>query len=116
MPERSTKGQSRLLANLQREKSATEDRFQKADQALGVTPEDNKPRRKPGPKPSGKVRMRKLLSLAEEDYRLFDEIAQRCVKNRTLPPGDSEIASAALRVLARLDTSAFLKAIEDVKS
>lgn len=105
----------RFLDKLQKtmtdEKSDVEERFSRADVALGRAKSESKsvqtsPR---------KTVIRDNFSMPEEDYALIEEIRQRLLRESAVAKNKSEVLRAGLKLLQRLDSEALLEAAEDVR-
>jgi len=100
----------KLQKTLTDEKGDVEERFSRADVALGSGQNDAK---------SSKAGTRKKVirdnfSMPEEDYALIEEIRQRLIREHAVVRNKSEILRAGLLALARMSSSELATALERV--
>ena len=112
---RSKKKTNRFRGKLQKtmtdEKGDIEERFSRADVALGNTRDDTK-RSKPNPR---KKVIRDNFSMPEEDYALIDEIRKRLIREHAVVRNKSEVLRAGLLALAKMSSQEMLEASDRVK-
>ena len=102
----------KLRRTMSDEKGDVEERFSRADVALGSSQNDSK---------SSKAGARKRVirdnfSMPEEDYAIIEEIRQRLIREHSIVKNKSEVLRAGLKLLQKLDSETLLEAAEDVKS
>ena len=102
----------KLRKTMTDEKGDVEERFSRADVALGSGQNEAKSS-KAGTR---NTVIRDNFSMPEEDYALIEEIRQRLLRESAVAKNKSEVLRAGLRLLQRLDPGALLEAAEDVKS
>ena len=107
----------RFRAQLQKtvaeEKKSLDDRFAKADVALGNA-EDPTPDPSP-PAPEKKRVIRDAFSIPEDDYELIDKIRGRLVRELAMVRNKSEVVRAGLKLLYALDADQLREAAEAVE-
>ncbi|NDY95050.1 hypothetical protein [Wenzhouxiangella limi] len=100
----------RIDKTLAEERDAVQERFSKADIALGNREKENT-RRKNAP---AKKVVRDNFSMPEEDYALIEEIRQRLIREHALARNKSEVLRAGLIALTRMDSADLAEAISQV--
>lgn len=101
---------SKLQKTMSDEKGDVEERFSRADVALGGT--QNK-----AASPKASIRkkvIRDNFSMPEEDYTLIEEIRQRLIREHAVVKNKSEVLRAGLKLLQSLDTESLLEAADEV--
>lgn len=109
---------SKLKSSLQAEDESLDERFAKADVALGtkVAPAARKTRQKK--KVAAPKVVRDTFSMPEDDHRLIQEIRHSLVKEHDLVLNKSEILRAGLHALKKMpskDRLAAARSIEIIK-
>ena len=101
-----------LAKTLQAERGDVNERFARAEVALGeAQPSSRAPRRKA----RAKV-VRDTFSMPEDDYGIIEEVRQRLIREHATVKNKSEVLRAGLRLLQTLDSEDLLQAAEDVVS
>ena len=100
----------KLRKTMSDEKGDVEERFSRADVALGSTQNEAK---------SSKAGTRKKVirdnfSMPEEDYALIEEIRRRLLKEHAVARNKSEVLRAGLLALAEMSSSELAGAIDRV--
>lgn len=105
---------SKLKSSLQAEDESLDERFAKADVALGtkVAPASRKKRKKKVAAP--KV-VRDTFSMPEDDHRLIQEIRHSLVKEHDLVLNKSEILRAGLHALKKMPSKDRLAAAQSIE-
>lgn len=101
----------KLRKTMSDEKGDVEERFSRADVALGSAQNEVK---------SSKAGTRKKVirdnfSMPENDYALIEEIRERLIKDHAIVRNKSEILRAGLKVLQTLNSGELLDAAEKVE-
>ena len=112
----STKKTNRFRGKLQQtltdEKDSVEERFSRADVALGSAPH----KAKSSGADTGKKVIRDNFSMPEEDYALIEEIRQRLLKEHAVARNKSEVLRAGLLALGKMSSSELAVAIDRVRA
>ena len=101
----------RIDKTLAEERDAIQERFSKADIALGNPGRETTPRKSA----TAKKVVRDNFSMPEQDYALIEEIRQRLIREHALARNKSEVLRAGLIALARMNGTQLADAIERVK-
>jgi hypothetical protein len=108
---KSNRFRDKLQKTMAEEKDDVEERFSRADVALGGSQNEAK---------ESKTRARKKVirdnfSMPEEDYALIEEIRQRLLKEHAVARNKSEVLRAGLRALSDMESAELLDAMEQIK-
>lgn len=95
------------------EKKSLDDRFAKADEALGSV-------KSPVPAPSPQIPQKKRVirdafSIPEDDYELIEKIRDRLVRELAMVRNKSEVVRAGLKLLYAMDAEQLREAVEAVE-
>ena len=100
----------KLQKTMAEEKDDVEERFSRADVALGGTQTKGKA---PEAIPRKKV-IRDNFSMPPDDYALIEEVRQRLLKEHAMARNKSEVLRAGLLVLSEMSSSELARAIDRV--
>jgi hypothetical protein len=102
----------KLRKTMSDEKGDVEERFSRADVALGSAQNEAKS----SSAGTRKKVIRDNFSMPEEDYALIEEIRQRLLKEHAVARNKSEVLRAGLLALAEMNSSELAEAIDRVKA
>ena len=100
-----------LRKTMRDERGDLDERFERADVALG----SSSSRKEGSPKTHRKKVVRDTFSMPENDYALIEEIRERLIKDHAIVRNKSEILRAGLKVLQTLNSGELLDAAEKVE-